>query len=166
MSKHLTFTVTLRKVTTGYKVAAFLCDDMNHAYSMAAVLIKSQEYCRCYAVGVDWQGNQAFVVNPVEECAPPPVAMPQVQHQPQPAYVPQFAPQQASYPQALPAYYAPPPAQVQAYHPQQQARPVPGPYGIRPVYPQQPAPSPQPQHPQFDSYAPNPVPMLGSGSRR
>ncbi len=59
---HLTFTVTLRKKSTGYKVAAFLTEKLEVAHTFAVIIIRAPEYNRCFAVGTDWQNNEVFMV--------------------------------------------------------------------------------------------------------
>ena len=141
-------TLTIRKVSSGYKVVALQGEDMNHLYSIARILIRSPEYQRCYAVGTDWQGNSLFNVQPEQ------VYQPQAPYQtpyqtPQQPY-PQMGYQQPQQPQyALPAYqqqaqpgnpYAMPPG----YQAPPGYRAVPAyvedaevdePYGVRPAYP-------------------------------
>jgi hypothetical protein len=110
-------TVTLRKVSTGHRVTAFSLDDLNHGYSIATILVRSQEYGRCYAVGTSWQGDVLFNVQPEAPSMAPYQApqTPQVHAPPPPrqyAYPPQALPQHAAPPQ-----YAPPtPPPPSGYH--------------------------------------------------
>lgn len=109
-------TLTLRKISTGYKVVAVAGDDMNHLYSIARILIRSPEYNRCYAVGTDWEGNQLFNVQPEQVYqAPAPYVAPPQPSQFQAHYAAQQGYQQLPAPQG---YYPCPPG-----HPMQQAAP-------------------------------------------
>lgn len=92
------FTVFIRRIDSGARVTAFQTDDLNHAYSMATVIIRSPEYCRCYAVATDWQGTVCFNVQPQVQ-APAPYQAPTLDYAPQlqqaraPVYAqPTFAP--------------------------------------------------------------------------
>jgi hypothetical protein len=123
MARGQNITVTLRRVASGHKVCAFAMDDLNHAYSIAMVLVRSPEYSRCYAVATDWQGDALFNVQPDQVAqapapyhapAPPPV-YPQHQLQayaPQPQYAPP-APRPVHHAQVVEAQFesdfAPPP---------------------------------------------------------
>ena len=109
MAKGQSITVALRKVSSGHRVTAFQMDDMNHAYSIATILLRSPEYSRCFAVALDFQGDQIFHLTPEQVTqAPAPYCVPQ-QQAPQPQYAPQgYA--QPQYAPALPQY-APPPQQ-------------------------------------------------------
>jgi hypothetical protein len=131
-NQQFSITVTLRKVATGHKVTAFAMDDMNQAYSIAKILISSQAYSHCYAVGTSWNGDTLFNVQPEQ---------PQVA----PYQMPQAAPQLPYYPQQ------------QAY-PQQHQYPQPqypqnGYYQQQPQYPALPHYQ-QPQQPQQPFYPP------------
>lgn len=99
MSRHgPAVTVTLRKVSTGYKILAFYTEDMNGAYAMAQVLIASPSYNRCYAVATGWEGNVLFEVRGASQ-AHPQAVVPQMQ-----AYVPspQYVEQRQEYRAVLP----------------------------------------------------------------
>jgi hypothetical protein len=95
------FTVFIRRIDSGARVTAFQTDDLNHAYSMATVIIRSPEYCRCYAVATDWQGTVCFNVQP-QVRAPAPYQAPAPGYAPQLQQVPAYA-RPAYAPQALPA---------------------------------------------------------------
>jgi hypothetical protein len=150
-------TVTLRKVSTGHRVCAFQLDDLNHAYSIAMVLVRSREYMRCYAVATDWQGDVLFNLQPEQVAqGPAPYVAPQPQPQhyalPQPQY-----PVQPQYPQ--PQY---PPPHQSGFYPQQQFAP--------PALPQYQQPQQQPQVIDAeivdDGFAPPPgYPRLAGGRR-
>src|SRR4051812_7369189 len=51
-------TVFIRKRSSGHRLCAFMMTDMNHAYSIATTLMASPSYARCYAVAVDFLGNE------------------------------------------------------------------------------------------------------------
>jgi hypothetical protein len=122
MSKSLSITVTIRKISSGYKVTAFAGENQDHLYSICKVLMKSPEYARCYCVALDWQGEPLFEVRP-EEASPAPYQMPQrapqlpqqtdygYQHPTPPPQQYHHAqlPQQAYYPPVQQHYAAPPP---------------------------------------------------------
>lgn len=151
MKTNLGITVTIRKVSSGYKVTSFAGEDLNQLYSISKVLMKSTEYARCYCVALDWQGEQLFEVRP-EQSAPAPYQAPVPQHhQPHPQmnnygyqHTPQLPPQQQ-------AYYPPPQQQMPqrqymqyAEAPPQYVQAVPtyegviepdGSYGARPALP-------------------------------
>jgi hypothetical protein len=131
--------VVLRKISSGHKVVAFQGDSMDHMYSIARILIGSQEYNRCYAVGADWQGNQLFNVQPEQVYqAPAPYQAPQQGYPQMP---------QGVYPQqyALPPYQqrpSPPPMpqQGQPYGPPPGYRAVPA--YVEDSYAAEPSPAP------------------------
>lgn len=117
MAKGQNITVSLRKVSTGYRVTQFAMDDLDHAYSIATVLLRSQEYSRCFAIALSWQGDQVFHLTPEQVtqgpapyCAPIP---PQAHGYAPPGYAPQ-----PQYPPALPQYAQPYPQQGYPPHPQ------------------------------------------------
>lgn len=103
------YTLTLRKVETGYKVTSFAMDDLQHAYSVATTIMQGPNYARCYLVCVDRNRAQMFVVHHGV-----PAAAPAAQGAPQPAYysqpVPAQRPRTTTAP-CLPAYRPGPPPQ-------------------------------------------------------
>jgi len=145
------FTVTLRKISSGYKIVAFQLDRLEHAYAISQTLLASPAYSRCYAVCTDWQGTPMFTLQPggVGVIPPPQMAPPMAPPPPPP---PPVYPQ---YPQALPQQAAYP-----AYPEPQQVEVIPGSIPYRQV--------PEDRRPVFDSYSPEPRPrprLLGGGSR-
>jgi hypothetical protein len=115
MGKGQSIVVTLRKVSTGAKVTSFSMDDLNHAYSIATVLVRSSEYGRCYCVGMDWQQEPLFNVQPsAVQQAPAPYQAPSPHHAPQATQQAYYAPPQQHPGYALPAHqgYAPHPQQM------------------------------------------------------
>lgn len=137
MSRHgPSITVTLRKVSTGYKILAFCTDDMNGAYAMSQVLIASPAYSRCYAVATGWEGNVLFEVRGAVQTHPQAMVA-----APQPTHGYTLPPASPTHPQ--PQHYA-----------QQQ-------HGYRAVLPPlQIAPArASRQEPVYDVYAPEPAPV-------
>jgi len=55
-------TLTIRKRSTGYKVAALAVDSLEHAWTIANLLVRSPEYSRCFVVGTNWTGDEIFTV--------------------------------------------------------------------------------------------------------
>lgn len=68
--RQLLITVSLRRTESGYLQLQFAAGDLDSAYAVSAILVRSPEYGHCYAVGTDWQGRQVLVVRP-EDVQPP-----------------------------------------------------------------------------------------------
>lgn len=150
-----TVTVAIRKIQTGHRVFVFGMEDMNHAYSVAKILIASPAYAHCYAVGTSWNGDTLFNVQPEAQHPAPYQA-------PQPAQLPYYPPPQHAYPQHQ--------GYPQQQHYQQQPQYPALPHYQQPQqhqYPQQPH-YPQQQQPQrivVDAEFVDNRPALPQGSR-
>lgn len=109
------YTVSLRKVSTGHKVTAFMMESLDDARAIAVTLVNSTNYNRCFASCLDWQGEQCFAIYPQSaEQVPPPQVPQQLQGYAQPV--------QHQY-QQLPQHHqaeAQARAQAQAYYDAQQ----------------------------------------------
>lgn len=57
-----TVTLTIRKRSTGYKIAALGVESLDHAWTIANVLVRSSEYARCFVVALNWDGSELFSV--------------------------------------------------------------------------------------------------------
>lgn len=115
--KQMMYTVSFRRITTGYKETAFSTDSLDSARVMAQILVQNPQFAHCYAVATDSMGNVVFNLT----TAPPaPQPQPQPYYQPAPyapARLPAYQPQPQAYPYPSPPGYAP------YQHHQQHARP-------------------------------------------
>lgn len=80
-------TLTIRRRSSGYKVAALAVDSLDHAWALANIIVRSPEYARCFVVGVGWDGAEVFSVG---FTAQPPVAPAYPPALPSPSYAPQY----------------------------------------------------------------------------
>ncbi len=69
-------TIALRRRATGYKEGAFMCEDLNAAWTFANILVRSQEFAHCYAVATNWRGDVVFTCPREQAPAPAPVHLP------------------------------------------------------------------------------------------
>jgi hypothetical protein len=93
-------TITIRRRTSGHKVAALACDSLEHAYTIACIIVQAPEYARCFLAGTDWTGAEIFTVGlqPPAYSAPAPAPYPVP---PAYGYAPALPPAPA-YPQPCP----------------------------------------------------------------
>src|SRR4051812_31465132 len=82
-------TLTIRKRSSGYRLAALACDSLEHAWSIANVLVRSPEYSRCFIVAVHWDGSELFSVGLAS--APPMPSAPAYAARPTPNALPHTA---------------------------------------------------------------------------
>lgn len=54
--------LTIRRRTSGYKVACFSADSLEHAWTVANLIGRSPEYSQCFVVATDWTGQDMFAV--------------------------------------------------------------------------------------------------------
>jgi hypothetical protein len=113
-------TITIRRRTSGHKLAAFACDNYEHAHAVACLIAGAPEYAGCFVVGTGWDGSELFTVGlqpaaPVAvPHAPPPPAFGYAPALPQPSAYAQPYPRPVAYTGALDAElvedFPPPPA--------------------------------------------------------
>jgi hypothetical protein len=53
-----TFTLTVRKRTSGHRLFGIAVDSLDHAYAIAQLIARAPEYGRCYLVLTDWTGQE------------------------------------------------------------------------------------------------------------
>jgi hypothetical protein len=53
-----TFTLTVRKRTSGHRLFGIALDSLDHAYAIAQLIARAPEYGRCYLVLTDWTGQE------------------------------------------------------------------------------------------------------------
>jgi hypothetical protein len=120
-----TVTLVVRKLSSGYRVCALAVDSLDHAWSIANVLVRAPEYSRCFVAATGWDGSDLWVVG-----------MPAPSYAPAPARY--AAPPQYSYAPALPQHpqYAEPLPRPPAFTGDIiDAEPEPDPFGPPPALP-------------------------------
>jgi len=107
------FTCAIRKISTGHRLAAFSGDSLDALRDIATTLMQSPNYCRCYVVCTDYQGNVCFSLQPQGQVARGPGAgmpmpAPPAQRLPAPSWDGYYEGQRAQAVQAaLPPYRQP-----------------------------------------------------------